>query len=395
MNNNNQNNDQINSLPEYKIRTMEGDLDKLEGKTSPPEELPIVIAPKIEKPLVEPLEIPPVKPLEIPSIKPIDVHLTTPEPPLPQQAKIETPTPTPTPKTKLITKSVLPEIEDFIVPTPPPQPITESIKTEKTRIEELKKELKTEKIEKLKTENIFESESYAKTGKKTLWLLLSGIILLILIILGFLYWQGLRAETNQTPPPIINNEPQIPDPLISVDETKTLKIENNISLLILLEDEPNINPLKTFRRIVPIKFSAITGKEEILTLSDLIKELNISVYPYVLSEFKNNYTLVLYGQEENEKRLGLIIEVNNSDNVRTQSKLWEPTMAENLYNLFLGEQPQIFTNKNFSDGDHREIPIRFINFPSPDISMDYAVLNNLFIFSTSKESIRAIIDRVK
>jgi hypothetical protein len=362
-NNKDKNNDSINSLPEYKIRTMEGDLDKLKGGISSP------IEPLLQKPLnSQPIKVPLAKPveprlIEILPVKPI-------EPPLPKQVKIETPAP----QSKPI-KTPLPEIEDFIA-------------SEK-RIDELKKELKTEKIQKLKTENIFET----KTKNKT-WLIIAIIVLLILMILGFFYWQGSKVQPT-TQPPIINNELQVPASLISVEETKILKIENNISLLILLQDEQNIAPIKTFRRIVPTKFSATTNKQEVLSLSDLIKELNISVYPYVLSELKNNYTLVLYGQEENERRFGLIIETKNSDNVKAQSKFWEQTMIENLYNLFLGEQPQIPKNKIFSDGDYNGTQIRFVNFPDPRLSIDYAVTNDLFILSMSKESIRAIIDRIK
>ncbi|HOZ16668.1 MAG TPA: hypothetical protein PLF70_02575 [Candidatus Portnoybacteria bacterium] len=364
MENDNQNNNKINSLPEYKIRTMEGDLDKLKkGTDLPPEELPIAMPTEIT--LINPIEVD-EKPTEV-TEKPIVPH--------PQhEVKMEAPAP----KTKP-TRTPLPEIEDFIAPIAP-----EEEKTKEARIKELKKELKTEKIEKSDT----------KTNKKTLWLIILGIILLVLALLGFFYWQGHKTEPNQTPPPITNNEPQIPDSLIAVDETKFLKINNNISLLILLQDESKIEPIKTFRRIVPTKFSAITGKEEILTLNDLIAELNISVNPFILSEFKNDYTLVLYGQEENEKRLGLII-ATRDNNIQTQSKSWEQTMVNDLYNLFLGKQPQIFTNNNFAESNYNGVVIRFINFPNPDLSIDYATPDNLFIVSTSKESIRAIIDRIK
>ena len=396
-NNNSQNNSSINSLPEYRIRTMQGDIDKADkGLSSPPDELPVVEIPKpvptpikdgigtptdsvgVETPIVKPIAVP-LKPIEPPTPK-------TPEPPKPSKIEIPKPSQPPQPPKP---KSSLPELEDFIVPVKPvPTPIKDGIGTPTDSVGvEPPKPLK---IEQLKTEDIFDSEG--KTNKKKFWLVIIGIVLLIAIILGFFYWRGTRPETNPTPQPT-ENKLQIPDSLINVDETKTLKLENNISLLILLEDE-KVTALKTFRRIVPTKI-ATDGKEEVLSLNDLIKELNISVYPYVLSELKNNYTLVLYGQEENEKRLGIIIETNNNTNLKEQLRYWEKTMIENLYNLFLGKQPQIPTNKNFKDSNYNESPIRFINFPNPDISIDYATPNNLFILSTSKESIRAIIDRIK
>lgn len=391
MDNNNNDNKQnsINSLPEYKIRTMEGDIDKIKGGISlPPEELPVVkpkidlnhnsspveIAEKIQKPIeissIEYSVKPPIKSPDVP-LKPIDAKPVNIEPPLPRiietpsVPKIEFPQ---TPKPK----SSLPEIEDFIVP----KKAEEKIKTENLSIE-----------------NIFEQKPVS--GKqKWIWIILA-IVIIVLALLGYLYWRGLKAEKASNPQTIETEyKLQIPNSLISVENTKTIKIENNVQLLILLQDE-KVGTLKTFTRIVPTKISPTTGKEEVLSLSNLIEELNISVYPYVLSEFRNNYTLVLYGQEENEKRLGIIIQTSGNNNIREQLKYWESTIINDAYNLFLGKEPQIPTNKNFSDSSHNGTPIRFINFPNPDISMDYALPGNLFILSTSKESLRAIIDRIK
>jgi len=71
MENDNQNNNKINSLPEYKIRTMEGDLDKLKkGTDLPPEELPIAMPTEIT--LINPIEVD-EKPTEV-TEKPIVPH---------------------------------------------------------------------------------------------------------------------------------------------------------------------------------------------------------------------------------------------------------------------------------------------------------------------------------
>ncbi len=407
------NNNSINSLPEYKIRTMQGDIDKLEKEEIlPPDELPIIKIETPPKPLdvnlkapIKPIEIPkaPLKPLEIipkpievsaPSadepLKSVDIRLEPIEPPAPKIVEISKPQKIETPKPK----SSLPEIEDFIVVERPEKEKIVVVPEAPVKVVLEKPTIKEMEIEQLKTENIFETEQGA--NRKKFWLIVLLAILAMAIILGFFYWRGLKTESNpnnSTPQPL-ENELKIPDSLITVDEVKILKLENNISFLILLQDE-KISALKTIRRIVPTKISPESGKEEVLSLSDLIKELNISVYPYVLSEFKNNYTLVLYGQEENEKRFGLIIETTNNINLKEQLHYWEKTMIENLYNIFLGKQPQIPTNKNFSDGVYNIIPIRFINFPNPDISIDYSTPNNLFILSTSRESMHTIIDRIK
>ncbi|MBU4284860.1 hypothetical protein KKF60_03210 [Patescibacteria group bacterium] len=325
------NNEPINSLPEYEIRTMKSDLDKLEGGVpkTPPKTL-----------------------------------LITPTP-----APVPTPTPTPTPikEIKEIKKTPLPETEEFIAPAPP-KIVTKEIKTG------TKQEIKPEQI------------------KKKRFYLIPIIIVLAIIAIGvFFYWQGRIEEEQQQLPPVQQpEEPQISVSLFPVDETKIITVGNNASLLNLLKIEADIDQSDgTFKRIVPIK-----NEKEILFLNELIQELRIAIYPYVLPELKDKYTLVLYGQN-GKRRFGLIIEAINTANLEEQLKFWEKTMPDDLKNLFLKESPGGTASKGFHDNIYKEISIRYINFPNPELTIDYAIFNNLFILSISKESMYGIIDRLK
>ena len=70
-------------------------------------------------------------------------------------------------------------------------------------------------------------------------------------------------------------------------------------------------------------------------------------------------------------------------------------MADDLKNLFLFKKPGDPTTKSFKDNRYNNVDIRYINFPGPDVTIDYAISNDLFILSTSKESMYNIIDRLK
>jgi len=368
------NNDPINALPEYRIRTMKDDIDKLERKptafSAPPESLPIAEI------------LPPVSSLQKDANK--------------------------------IIKSSLPEIEDFIVPTPLFAKTSTEAKVEKPKPEP-KPIPKPEPISTPKPAPptpspkpkplpaVAPTRTKAKKPKqgmgiKKILRILAIIILIALIVFigGFIYWKinQTKSTTPQPPTQQTNNEFQPSTSLIPVNETKIIKLENNISLLNSLINEPTSLTPKTIQRIVPIKTTADGKNLEALSLSDLIKELNISVYPYVLSEFKNNYTLFLYAQNA-EKRLGIIIEIKNTTNLNEQLKFWEKTMFEDLKNIFLNKNPQSPLTKNFLDNKYKDTAIRFINFPSPDLTIDYAIINNLFLLSTSKELMYETIDRLK
>jgi hypothetical protein len=351
------NNEPINSLPEYEIRTMKSDFDKLEGK---------VTETKPEK-LVLPKELIKEPPKELPKTE----ILKTPPESLPIVEKVQ-PAPTPAPITE-IKKAPLPGTEEFIGKIIP-------------------KEIKPEQIK--KPETVKKPEIIKQTSKpiNLKKILIPVIIVLAIIAIGiFFYWQGKIEEEQQEFPSIEQSEePQISESLIPVDETKIIKAGNNTSLLSLLKIEAGTDQSKgIFKRIVPTK-----NEKEILSLNELMQELRIAIYPYALPDLKDKYTLVLYGQN-GKRRLGLIIETVNPTNLKEQLKFWEKTMPEDLENLFLNEMPGVTTSKGFHDNIYKEISIRYINFPNPDLTIDYAISDNLFILSISKESMYRIIDKLK
>lgn len=367
------NDDPINSLPEYEVRTMEDDINKLEGR--PTDKRPVKL--ELPPPPVQPKKIETTKTLAVaPKVKevlpPEELPIPSAKPEIKPEPIIEVKKPeikkAPLPGTEeFITKAPEPLKPQIIPPAPKPQIIPPAIPAKPRKII-------TPKVKKARTKKI----------------LIILIIVLAIIALGvFFYWQGTRPEPLPLPEPP-TNEINVPASLIPVDETKILKIENNISFKNLLRDEAGLEQLSgTMKRIIPVK-----NETEILSLSDLVKELGIAIYPYVFSELKNNYTLILYGQDK-EKIIGLIVETNNPDKIKEQSRYWEATMVEDLKNLFLLKKPGNPTTAFFRDNTHKNVLLRYINFPNPDLTIDYAVLDNLFILSISKEAMYNIIDRLR
>jgi len=101
--------------------------------------------------------------------------------------------------------------------------------------------------------------------------------------------------------------------------------------------------------------------------------------------------------QANVGRFGLIVKTKNASNddqlIKNLRDL-EQLMPADLKLLLSDVQNRLPANPIFSDGRYKDIAIRYINFPTPDHSLDYAILNGYLIFGTSKESLRAAIDRI-
>lgn len=325
----------LNALPKYQIRTMKNDLAGL-GLKEPKKKIKPV---KIKKP----------------------------------KLKIKKP--------ELIAKLVKPKIElpKPEIPTPPKPEI----------ISPAKPHLPSD-LRRLKPTMVGEGRSPGKGRKFSIF---SIILILFLVGVGIiLYWQGTK--------PIFPSKPELkPEPfkslesLIIIDETKIISLTTETSLFELLKKEAELDqPTETFKGIAILN-PFVNKEKQALTLNEFFRELEISIPPYALAEIKENYALVLYNKDA-RKSLGLIAEVKNSENLKDQLKFWEETMVDDLKTFFLGQNPGAPAFPGFQDNIYRKIAIRYINFPKPDLTIDYAVTNNFFILTTSKKSMYKIIDKI-
>src|SRR3989338_145064 len=184
-------------------------------------------------------------------------------------------------------------------------------------------------------------------------------------------------------------EPEEPNSLIPVSETKTIEIsisqpENQTPESLLLEkiktavlQEQGPGLLK--RILVKI----INGEKKYASLGELISGLGINIPQNILTDLKD-YTLFFYTQNEGP-RLGLIIET--AGDIKENLTLWETAMTADLEPLFLEAVKEEPENRTFQDNVYQNIAIRYLNLPDPSLTIDYASIGNKLIITTSKETI--------
>lgn len=178
--------------------------------------------------------------------------------------------------------------------------------------------------------------------------------------------------------------------LIQTTETKIIELsgieEENLlqKIKMVLVQEQEKNNLK--RILVKISNS------DYLELKEIIGRLGITMPIGILETAveTNNYTLFYYNQTEGG-RLGLIIKMGKSDTLVGDLRSWEQTMQEDLGLIFLQDDvPDAFTQE-FQDNLYNDVAIRYLNFPTSDLSIDYAIVDDKLIITTSKESMYAAI----
>lgn len=284
---------------------------------------------------------------------------------------------------------------------------------------------KSEKKGKIKEEKdltpISETATEKGVSKKIIWAVV-GALLLILVLGGFFYW---RNYIRPVPPsPVANHyecqgnqcvsvegegidkcqidkdcqptEPVSLKPLIPVDGTEVLELSAGNQELFL--DKLKSAVLKeqatsTFRHIL-IK---LVSQAEIkyADISYLALGLPTRVEQEIATSVSTgeNYTLFSYSQPTGN-RLGMAIKMaTTSEAVFNDLRIWEQTLTnDTLKLLLLKDRIPAPSADGFRSNIYRDVAIRYLNFPDPDLSVDYAVIGDKLIIATSRESMFRTID---
>jgi hypothetical protein len=150
------------------------------------------------------------------------------------------------------------------------------------------------------------------------------------------------------------------------------------------------------------------------TSNQIFQKLNITLPNGILENLDlSEWTLAVYDQQEMydskgmlsfnptpKPKLGLIAKINNPSSLRSALNNWEITMTDGFKNL-LGIDPKKQLSQTFLDNIYNGAEIRYRNFPYPDNSIDYTILNllefgsNYLILTNSRESIYSAIDLLR
>jgi hypothetical protein len=193
-------------------------------------------------------------------------------------------------------------------------------------------------------------------------------------------------------------EPTVPESLIPIAGTQTIELvveQENLLLGQLKSVAAEEQVSNTIKRIL-VKL-VDQQEKKYADLNTLILALRINIPENILSAAKpsenktGNYALFSYSQTEGN-RLGIVIKMRESDTLVQDLKNWEEAIVTDLRPLLLVEELSSAATEEFQDNIYQEIPIRYINLPAPDLSIDYALVGGNLVIATSRESMYAAID---
>jgi len=128
----------------------------------------------------------------------------------------------------------------------------------------------------------------------------------------------------------------------------------------------------------------------------------------------DDYVLVIYGQTEEYdsqgnlivtsgsaarfKRIGIVVKVDDVIDARDSVMAWEGTMVSSVRQLF-GLEGRESATGTFGDNTYNGVSVRYLNFPHPDLSIDYAFPSsstgeNYLVLTNSRETLYSAVDKL-
>ena len=249
-------------------------------------------------------------------------------------------------------------------------------------------------------------ESMKKNANSHGRLLFIAIISVIIIFAAGLYYFWL-TRSNQEPdisslPPIVET-PKNP-PVKIEPEIEKFTLDNPNYLRINLAEADAKNTLNLFSVTakdilaeginVPVEFVAVDENNNPISFQIFANVTGIKL-PNSIMDNLGDFLIYFYSDTGN-MRIGMKIKIKENSSASSIINLIgkeEKNLPDNLSSILL--DPMVpDKGKIFKNGIYKNFAIRYMNLDAQEtISVDYAITDNLWLIGTSKNTIRAILDK--
>lgn len=250
----------------------------------------------------------------------------------------------------------------------------------------------------------------SKSNNLTYKILASVIVFLItgIIILGGYYFWMTRTpkQVSESVQPTIETavpveeatEPVIITPPIEkYSPAKPNYLTIDLATLSAAEIQAAIsaiaNDLKDLTPQTAYEFTAVDTNNNPIPFSVFATNAKLNFSQAALSALGENFSIYLYNNN-GEIRLGLAINVLKSDTLTAEIQKQEKTLPSDIAFIFLDSVPDT-TAGLFKDGSYYDTKTRYMNLNAQGtLSIDYAINNTNFTIGTSKNTERAVLDKI-
>lgn len=238
----------------------------------------------------------------------------------------------------------------------------------------------------------------------------SGVVILLLGgALAWWYWQ--KTQVADTPSVVATGEVQTESPQISIEaqpsESGTLGDHYSTSQPNLLSfDTESVTAeamatefLKIARSIEqdnlrePVEFLIRDQNYNPLAFARFAYLLSLELPADLLSTLDEDFSLFFY-LDQDRPRMGLKLQIKNKEAFLTSSKAEESSLPKAFAPIFLDTTTAPRSGLIFRSSLYQEQPVRYVNVDRDmNLSIDYAIREQLWFIGTSQNTLRAMLDR--
>lgn len=241
--------------------------------------------------------------------------------------------------------------------------------------------------------------------KKWLWISLTVLVISLGGVALWYWW----AERSKTVEPIVNEgEVKETAPPLPEETTEAVKTSNysvdQANLLSFDTESVTADEITTeFLKIAlsvqedrlqgPIAFLVRDQNYNPLAFSRFAYLLGLELDPALLNTLDEDFTLYFYMDGE-RPRMGLQVAIRDQVTFTAALKTAETTLPKVFEPFFLDKTTAPKTKLTFQSGLYQEQSLRYVNVDLPmNLSIDYALRNGQWLIGTSKNTLRALLDR--
>ncbi len=234
-------------------------------------------------------------------------------------------------------------------------------------------------------------------------------VVLVFVLIGLIAWGGYyywksRAVPPVTPeqlPIIVDNNPVTP-PSNEVPFKYDWKIANTIIIddqggkSALSEIEKAINDFSLYKGEGVLEFYFVDNLNNLTTVSSkaLVDKLGITLPESIKALLKETGEGRVYLDKKGaEVRVAVALETTSRDSALAGLLAIEPEMVSDLLPIYMGKVISNPEKAVFNDQVYREYAVRYHNIDlGNDLSLDYTFRRDTLLISSSKGSLRAVLD---
>lgn len=285
-------------------------------------------------------------------------------------------------------------------PTPKPSP-------QKPPIEQIQKTgspLLSQSASQVKPKDIVELEIDEKAPSRLKFYIVALFIILAAFaagLAGYYYWAG-KDEEALAPIQETNTEPEdvpiiIAPPAEKYSQDKPNYLVLDLSKLSAEDIKSTIigtaKELEDKAPLAPYEYIVVDINNNPVAFPIFATAAKLNLSPNLLENMGEDFSLFLYNDVENI-RLAISAKMVDRNMVEFELHNQELTFIKDADFMFLGNPPKVTSGK-FNDSTYNNIPIRYINVDEEKtLSIDYAMVENDLVIATSKNTIRAVLDKI-